>query len=313
MGFSLSDIPGYNTAKTILGGGASADLGPAKQVVGEGINVEQGLGAQRNAFGAQMTGPQYNPYFANQNLIQQQGAINDLGQAAAGRVPSPAELQLRQQGAANASQAFGLAAAMQGRSPGAALRIAQKPALQTQTQTNAQAGIQRAQEQQAARQAYFNALQGLQGQVQGQRGQDITQYGNLLQGQIGALNAAGSAAGAYSNASAANAAGKNAMYGGLISSGASLAALSDEREKTDVEPAKLDELASNLKGFAYRYKDPKFGRGDRVGVMAQDVAKSDLGKRIVIDGKPLKLDIGNAVGAALGMSAEALKRTKRAA
>jgi hypothetical protein len=89
---------------------------------------------------------------------------------------------------------------------------------------------------------------------------------------------------------------------------------SDERLKEDVKPAKLEKLAESLKGFRFRYKDQAHGEGERVGVMAQDAQKGGpIGKGMVkMDGAGrLKLDVGNAVGAALAMSAQALRETKK--
>lgn len=199
---------------------AQANLSPLSAVVNEGVGLERQLGQERQ--GIQPVGPQYSPGAGYSNFQQQQSAINDLGRAAAGQVASPAELQLRQQAARNAANAYGMSAALQGRSPGMALRQAQQSALQTQGDANQQAAVLRAQEQQAARQAYMNALQGFQGQQQSLRGQDINQYLGVLGGQTSALGAAGGSANAFGQASAANAASQNAMKGGLLGTAGSL-------------------------------------------------------------------------------------------
>lgn len=49
---------------------------------------------------------------------------------------------------------------------------------------------------------------------------------------------------------------------------------SDENLKTDVAPFDSDAFLSQITGHEYKYKDPdKYGEGDQVGVMAQDVEK----------------------------------------
>jgi hypothetical protein len=80
-----------------------------------------------------------------------------------------------------------------------------------------------------------------------------------------------------------------------------LASMSDKREK-----APLDEFANALEqSYSYKYKDPKFGAGPRVGVMAQDLNKTQLGHdkvvhNVDVNGKPrMALDVNNALGIAL--------------
>src|SRR6478609_8444380 len=67
----------------------------------------------------------YDPSQVALNTSGQNQNIADLQAAAAGTVPSAAQIQLQQQGAQNAAGAYGLAAALQGRNPGQALMTAQ--------------------------------------------------------------------------------------------------------------------------------------------------------------------------------------------
>jgi hypothetical protein len=246
----------------------------------------------------------YNPAIGN-------ASIANMYAASQGNVPSAADLQLQRQSDQNAAQQFGLAAALQGRNSGDALRQASQGAVATQAQTNAQLGIQRAQEQATARDQLAQALAT-------QRGQDLGYQGNLLSAQIGALNAGTNAASAYGNAAATQAGAQNQYKGSLLQGGAGAlgAIFSDRRGKKDVRKADLGMLASALKGYRFKYKDEANGPGERIGVMAQDVEKGGrIGRRIVQhrpDGK-LQLDTGNAVGAALAMSAAALRATQKAA
>lgn len=60
---------------------------------------------------------------------------------------------------------------------------------------------------------------------------------------------------------------------------------SDKNLKKNIKPAssKLDELFKHVKPYSYDYVHPKYGEDDSVGVMAQDLEKSELGKKAVID------------------------------
>lgn len=196
-----------------------ADLGPLRDVIGRSLGSYDAFNKERKAFGGE-----YDPTRSADIYGQQQAAISQLAQAAAGNVPSPAELQMRQAADRGAAQSFGLASALQGRSPGGALRNALQSNASILGRTNADAGILRARETADARGQLVGALQGVQQQNMLQRQLDEERRRALLQGQIGALGAAGGSAGNYANASAADAAGLNALRGGIINTGAGLLA-----------------------------------------------------------------------------------------
>lgn len=68
------------------------------------------------------------------------------------------------------------------------------------------------------------------------------------------------------------------------SAGAAAMYFSDARLKKNIVPLSkqnLDEMKKYLKAFAFNYTSDKFGKGDWVGVMAQDLEKSKLGKTLV--------------------------------
>lgn len=70
-----------------------------------------------------------------------------------------------------------------------------------------------------------------------------------------------------------------------VGTGMALAA-SDERVKENIEPIKqtdIDELKKVLKPYHYNYINNKFGKGNWVGVMAQDLEKTKLGKVCVYE------------------------------
>lgn len=53
-----------------------------------------------------------------------------------------------------------------------------------------------------------------------------------------------------------------------------IAAASDERVKTDVEQFDPSSFLDSVTGYKYKYKQPeKYGQGDQVGIMAQDLEK----------------------------------------
>ena len=78
---------------------------------------------------------------------------------------------------------------------------------------------------------------------------------------------------------------------------------SDENEKTDIQRAPMEKFLDHLAGFTFDYKDPggvEEPGGQRMGPMAQEVRQGGpIGRSMVIDGAPLKMDIPNSVGAAL--------------
>lgn len=71
----------------------------------------------------------------------------------------------------------------------------------------------------------------------------------------------------------------------LINQGTTAAlTFSDERLKEEIEPISKDELAelkANLKAYRFKYKNQEHGKGEHIGVMAQDLEKSKLGRTLV--------------------------------
>lgn len=107
--------------------------------------------------------------------------------------------------------------------------------------------------------------------------------------------------------------GKDEKFTGDVMSkiGTAMAAMmSDEREKKDVRPAgdDLDEFMSSLDPKAFRYKDLSKGGtapGEQVGVMAQDLEKTKVGRTMVKntpEGK--KIDPMRAISVMLAALAE---------
>lgn len=98
----------------------------------------------------------------------------------------------------------------------------------------------------------------------------------------------------------------------MFTQGATMAAMlaSDERLKTnlkEIDKSELDEMKSYLKAYAFNYKTDEFGTGDWVGIMAQDLEKSKLGKTLVVhdeQGRKM-IDIKKVLSMFLATMAEA--------
>lgn len=286
------------------------------------------LGGQFGRLGTAF-GKQYLPgsdAALSNNADAQNANIAMLQKYATGQAPSAAELMLRQTGATNGANAYATAAALGARTPGASLNAALRASQTANSTADQQAAVARAGEQASATSALNSALgQQQQGQL-AQRGQTLGYMQDIYGDALGASGQNVAAAGGLVNANTQNAANSNAYWGGLVSGaasgGASLAKVaSDEREKTNVQPANssaFDKLADALKGFSFDYKHPGEVPGEapgpRVGVMAQDAQKGGpMGMAMVSKGSDgvLRLDTGNALGAALAMSAEALRRSRK--
>lgn len=109
-----------------------------------------------------------------------------------------------------------------------------------------------------------------------------------------------------------------AKTGGMLQGvGAAIGAFSDENLKTEVADARgdidrmLDGLSTSRGAVSWRYKDAKHGEGRWDGVMAQDLERSDAGKRLVTDTPEGKVvDVRKAAMATLAASARLHERLK---
>lgn len=135
----------------------------------------------------------------------------------------------------------------------------------------------------ADRDRRFNRLSSLAGVGQTANSQ-VAQAGQNYANAYG-QNVTGAA-----NAQAAAAMGQAQQRNQMISSGVGMgtAALmfSDERVKTDIHPVSKEDLAemsAHLKAYCFKYADESFGKGEWVGVMAQDLEKSKLGRTLIVE------------------------------
>lgn len=89
--------------------------------------------------------------------------------------------------------------------------------------------------------------------------------------------------------------------------GTAIAGFSDENAKENIKDTKGEarSFVDHLKGKLYEYKDDGMGQGVHVGIMAQDLEKSPLGKSMVFeDGGVKKVDYAKGFGAVLAAVTE---------
>lgn len=120
---------------------------------------------------------------------------------------------------------------------------------------------------------------------------------------------------------AQKAATRNAWIGGAFGATGALGSAaiekSDERAKTEINreqtPEKVREFLDALDTASWKYKQPeKDGEGKRYGVMAQSVAKSDVGRTFVVqmDDGHLGIDTKKGFGAVLAAAKDLHERLK---
>lgn len=101
--------------------------------------------------------------------------------------------------------------------------------------------------------------------------------------------------------------------GALGALGAGALQWSDRRTKQDIKPATKEalEMLDKLEPSSWKYKDKKHGEGEWSGVMAQDLARSKMGRSMLIekDGY-MAIDSKKALSAALSALAAMRQREK---
>lgn len=260
----------------------------------------------------------------------QQSALAALmNQRAMGRGPSAAELQLRSTTDSNIAAARSGAAGSS--NPALAGRSAIDAGAAMNQQAANQASVLRAQEQAQAQGALGQMLAGQRGQDLGLAGQQAGfQQQAAIQNQQAHIEQQRALADQqrlqaeqYMRAqemnrqtSAENAERQQQSKGGLFSAaGTALGSmLSDKRAKASIRgaDAEAEEFMDGLGAYLYKYKSEEHGKGEHLGVMAQDVARSKAGKRIVnerADGL-LEFDGKKTLGALLAASANLNKRVR---
>ncbi len=147
------------------------------------------------------------------------------------------------------------------------------------------------------------AQQALSQSLLGSRGQD-------LQGVLGGYGASNQAYGAQIS--------PNGDKSGIEKNGPAIMGLlgglmSDKRIKTDIEDGdvKARRLLEGLKSYNYRYKDEKFGEGDQLGIMAQDLEAAGLGNAVTDTPQGKRVD-GAKLAAGLASTLPGLNKRLKA-
>lgn len=98
-----------------------------------------------------------------------------------------------------------------------------------------------------------------------------------------------------------------------IGTGLTVASMfSDERGKENIESFDPGEFLDSLTGYKYDYKDKKHGEGKQVGVMAQDLEKTEAGSKMVVNTPEGKVvEYAKAGPAILASLAELNKKVKK--
>lgn len=171
------------------------------------------------------------------------------------------------------------------------------------------------------------SLANMYGQQANMYGQYGGQLGQMYAGQGSDLGGNALATSALNTQLATGLIGSEqnfAQYGGMVAQqqanqkgqtvglvGSVIGALSDRRAKDNIEPAPfaVDRMLDEIYPYTYTYKDAGNGAGVHLGVMAQDLERSEVGAWMVNDtpdGK--KVDLSRAVMALLGVVAHLHRR-----
>jgi hypothetical protein len=193
-----------------------------------------------------------------------------------GAAPSAAEVMRRKMFDEALKRSMGMIRAQRGMGAAAGARLGAQTQSQLSTEGAQQAAMLRAQElQQAIAQMLAQQQSAQQGHYQQQQLKQQADMFNAQQNQ--ALT------GSIMN-----------MVGGMGQ--AAMGMFSDKRVKEDIKDAKendMKEFMSALKGYTYKYKKdspaPQSKNGE-VGVMAQNLEKTRLGKKLVEEVKKFKMD-----------------------
>ena len=97
----------------------------------------------------------------------------------------------------------------------------------------------------------------------------------------------------------------------MSAASAAVGSMSDEQQKDgkSKQTGRLKDMLDNLDVYSYDYKDPKFGEGRQTSVMAQDLEKSAIGKKAIIETPEGKMvDYAKLMPSMLAANVDAHKR-----
>lgn len=238
---------------------------------------------------------------------QQGELIAELQKRMRGETPSLADISTKQ----NVQQ--GLAATLaainssRGASPGLKTRLGMQASEAAQNEIARQGVLARMQEQNQNIMNLANVIQGAQAAQMGREQMISAADMAAKQARAGLLGSAGMAGAMYASSPAAAAGGA----GGAAAAAPAAAAVSDKKEKKNIEDTegKARDFIEMIKPKLYEYKDEMHGEGKHLGIIAQDLEKSELGKAMVKETPEGKqVDFGKGFGAVLAAVAEINQR-----
>jgi hypothetical protein len=217
-------------------------------------------------------------------------SINRQRAIANGTAPSISQMTMNRNVDQINQQAMSLAASQRGVSnPALAMRQAQLSAQQAGLEAAQQGAILGEQERRSADQFLVN-------QANAQRGVAFQQ----------------------DQANISNSLASQKQQAEMISGIGQVAAKSDKdakeniKEENNVSKA-IEQFTSAIKGYEFEYKNKSDGTGKKVGVMAQDLEKSKIGKTIVDEDEngDKVINTNKAIGALLAATAEMNKKIEK--
>lgn len=248
-----------------------------------------------------------------QTREQQEAMLQMLKDAAEGKAPSAAELALTRQSGIDASRQYGLAAALQGNNPSAALRQASMGAAKVAGDTAANAAQLRANEQATYRKALADALAGVRGQDINNVNTDVSEESNDTSGETTSqgqgVTAEGNILSRQSAKDQADATKEGAIISGVGGGLTTLLTKSDKRVKKDVKQKSLaDELAKGVHGVVFKYEAPEEDDGKHFGVLAQQIREVVPGAVKKMPDGALGVDAGHMTMANTAILSELARR-----
>ena len=186
--------------------------------------------------------------------------------------------------------------------------------------TNAEIALKSRSMDDALAMAQFMADQGLEGmevqielaEMDARLKEELAKLGYDTQEKIAALDRNQQMVLAEMNAAMQRSANNQNQQNAILGAVATVAAAwltSDRRAKKKIKPAKTkaQEFLDSLKAYSYEYKDPDqpgAKHGEMLGIMAQDLEKTSLGKQMVLDTPTGKMvDMGQGLAALLASQA----------
>jgi hypothetical protein len=250
--------------------------------------------------------------FDSANLAQ------SLAQQASGQGPSLAETQMKAAQERSLAQQMAALSAARGGNAAANQRALAMGASQSNRQIGQDAASAKIMEQRQAQQDLLGLRQledeGARAASQDQFTAEIMPKRELQQKDLQQFQGDAARNMQIGNVRSQRASQLGGMWSGMASS--LMGGMSDKKVKKDIKPEskQLDKFVEQLQAYSYKYKDtskPGTAEGERHGIMAQDLEKSEIGKSFVKDTPNGKMvDYGQGFGAILASQARLNERLK---